>query len=437
MGLFRFPRACLTAGALLCLAAAAPAADLDKYLPDDAQMVAVVNVKQITAWTPFQKQIQDQIQQLLKADEAQTVLKDTGFDPLRDIDHVVIVAAADSYKTITPPPPAGAVKPGGGANPPSVIKPAPPGNPPAAPPAGVAAPPPPPAVAPPPPPAGSVTIASGSPVGFVSFILVQGKFDADKLEAKAQQALKDHPDVVKKPRMVGGIELWEIAPAASDHIYLAMLDKNTLMATGLESQALEALDKANGKRKTEIKDKQVRDALTKLDPKAAVQETASGDMVTSVSMKSDGKGGFTTTTQTFHDQGVEGFHAAVMLGDADLHGEFILTVKDADKAKEMAKQANDGLEMGIKNITAAAQQMKELLPLVDAMKTVKIAAVGDTIAVEGSATPDAVQAAVKAFFMLTSGSPKPPQPPGVRPPDDVRKPDAAPPVPPTPPKKDK
>ena len=420
------------ARALALLAAAAPAADLDKYLPDDAQIVAVVNVKQITAWTPFQKQIQDQIQQLLKTDEAQRVLKDTGFDPVRDIDRVVVVAAADSYKTVNPPQFA----------PPPVVKPVPVGVPAPAPgvgpPPGGAAPPPGVVAPPPPPPAGSFSTSAGSPFGFVSFILVQGKFDADKLEAKAQQALKDHPDVVKKPRMVGGIELWQIATGPSDHIYLAMLDKNTLMATGLESQALEALDKANGKKKTELKDKQVRDALAKTDPKAALQVAASGDLVTSVSMKSDGKGGFTTTTKTLHDDGFEGYHGSVGLGDADLHYTFTLTAKDADKAKETAKNMSDGVDKALADAKAHPERMpKELLPALDAFKTVKITASGDTISVEGSATAEEIEAAVKAFFTLTSSSPKPSQPPGVRPPEDVRKPDAQQPATPPPPKKDK
>ncbi len=137
------------------------------------------------------------------------------------------------------------------------------------------------------------------------------------------------------------------------------------MATPLESEALEAIDKANGKRQTDLKDKQIRDAVAKLDAKAALQVAASGDLVTEVAMKSDGKGGFTTTTHTLRDgglnsPGVEGYHASVTLGDADMHGQAALTFKDADKAKEMAQKANDGLEMSIKSLTAVAQQNKDL-----------------------------------------------------------------------------
>ena len=339
-----FPCACLAAGALACLAASAlaapaPEADLDKYLPDDAQMVAVVNVKQVTSWAPFQKQFRDQIEQVLKTEPVPDVLKDTGFDPLRDVDRVVIVAAAG---VVAPPPQS------------------------------------------------------------TSFILVQGKFDADKLEAKARQAAKDHADLIKS-RKVGEAQLWEITPQGPSnqpHFYLSLLDGHTLMATLVESQALEALDKAAGKKKTDLKDKQVRDALAKADSKAALRVVASGDLVTSAATRSDGKGVVTTTTRSLRDDGIEGVRTVVTLGDSDLHAEATITAKDADKARDMAKSMNDGLAMGIKNVTKAAQEMKDLAPLVDALKAVKIAASDGAVSVEVSAPPDAFVKGVEAYFTI-------------------------------------
>ncbi len=265
-----------------------------------------------------------------------------------------------------------------------------------------------------------------------------GKFDADKLEAKAKQYAKDSPGVVKS-RMVGGIELWEIAvPGQTDHPYVAMLDKGTVMATIGESRALEALDKANGKKKTDLKDKLVRDAVAKMDPKAALQVVASGDQIIGESGMSDGKGGFTTKKISQRDQGVESIHITVTLGDADMHGEYVMTVKDADKAKETAKSMQDGVDMFIKCAPGRAQQMKDLLPLVQALKTIKITTTGDTVVMEGNATPEAVLAGVKGYFTVTPGTPGPGGPiptetvtGGTSPPPPPVKP------PPAPPKKDK
>ncbi len=377
------PSACLAAGALLCLAASAPAADLDKYLPDDAQVVAVVNVKQITAWTPFQKQFQDQIQQALKNGPPAELLKDTGFDPLRDLDRVVIVAAADSPQIIKPPP--------------RIYPPGPP---------------------PPPPTAGTDLGRWFSPYGFPTFFLLQGNFDADKLEAKLQQALKDHADVVKKPRAVHGMELWElnVGREGDSRLYLAMLDKETLMATGLESQALEALEKAAGKKKTDLQDKLVRDAFANEDMKAALTVVCSGDVVTSVSAKADGKGGFTTATRAIRDYGGEGYNGAVTLGDADLHAEITATFKDADKAKEAARIISAASEKIVKQSQVMIDLDKEraealnLPALIEAAKTLTATTSDATVSVEARATPDAIEGQVRLMGFLPE--PAPPRPPG-------------------------
>jgi hypothetical protein len=45
--------ACLAAAAVLGLAPAPRAADVEKYLPDRTSFVAVVDVKQVVAWPPF------------------------------------------------------------------------------------------------------------------------------------------------------------------------------------------------------------------------------------------------------------------------------------------------------------------------------------------------------------------------------------------------
>ena len=261
------PSACLAAGALLCLAASAPAApappssDLDKYLPDDAVFVGVVNVKKITAWPPFQKQFQDQFQQLLKTETAQRVLKDTGFDPLRDLDRVLIVEGVSSYpETFTP---------------------------------------------------------SSSGHNEPTFFLAHGRFDPDKIASKLRQAAKDTPGLVKS-RKVEDIEMWEIG-ASGDSIFLAVFDKETVMACDVESQATEAMEKAAGKKKTQLKDKRMQAQLTESDPKLAVEWFGNGDMVTSASRWADTQG-HTGAERTFlRDQGIETTHGGVSLDNSDIH----------------------------------------------------------------------------------------------------------------------
>jgi hypothetical protein len=92
-----FPTALFTV-AVLALAVpvqAAPAPSdepvkIDKYLPDDTGGVFVVDVKQILASKAFTKDVKKQIEDVLKMEEVQMVLKDSGFDPLTDVDRVIL-----------------------------------------------------------------------------------------------------------------------------------------------------------------------------------------------------------------------------------------------------------------------------------------------------------------------------------------------------------
>src|SRR6516164_3409564 len=79
--------------ALSVTAAPAPpaAAPIDKYLLNDTDLLIVVEVKQILASPFLTKKHRQQIEELLKSEPAQVWLKDTGFDPLRDIDRVILV----------------------------------------------------------------------------------------------------------------------------------------------------------------------------------------------------------------------------------------------------------------------------------------------------------------------------------------------------------
>jgi hypothetical protein len=324
--------AALLQAATLCLAPvpAPRAADLDKYLPDDATAVAVVDAKQILAWAPFQKKIQPQLEMLLKNDEVKALLKDSGFDPLKDVDRIIVVSAPIS-----------------------------------------------------------------GPTGGPTFALVQGRFDGAKLRAKAEAAAKEKPDFVKL-RKVGDADLWVL----HDHEFCALLDKDTIMLGATEALAVEALEKAAGKKKTALKDKRLKELLAKADPKQALQWFAVGDMGTGGSISNDGMGNVKVERRYLKEDGVESAQGGVTCGDGDLKFQMTLTAKDADGAKQLAAKMTDGLAGMTKGAAATAEKVKELTPVVECLKKVKITAAGDGVSVDAIGTAEEAAALVKAFFMI-------------------------------------
>jgi hypothetical protein len=76
----------LIAGAVLALAMPVRAADVDKYLPDDTEVVVVLNAKQLLDAPLVKKHFLEHIRALIKSsDEAAKILESVGFDPFKDL----------------------------------------------------------------------------------------------------------------------------------------------------------------------------------------------------------------------------------------------------------------------------------------------------------------------------------------------------------------
>ncbi len=82
----------LLAWALVVCTAPVPAAEPDKYLPEDSGLVLVVNVQQILEAPFVQKHALGPIKELMKGHrETQQVLEALGFDPLKDVTRLTAV----------------------------------------------------------------------------------------------------------------------------------------------------------------------------------------------------------------------------------------------------------------------------------------------------------------------------------------------------------
>jgi hypothetical protein len=353
----RLPRwsAALLAAGLWALPAGA--ADLDRFLPGDTNFVLIVNVKQIRSWPGLPKEMRDQAEQLLKHKEVQQVLRGTAFHPLRDVDRVVI-ASADS---------ASAVKENGAAS------------------------------------------AGGGP----SFVLLEGRFDPAKLQARAEQGAKEMPDRIKL-HQAGGRMLVEMPGPDAMRLYAAFLDKNTLMITTSKGQADEALARAAGKAKGELKSAQMRALLAKANDKLAVQWLGSADMVVGGKVSVTSINGKTTTEvthTTLKDTGFEAFIGGIALGKQDLKLHTRLRAADKRKAEQLAATMSKGLQQAVNTVKYEVDRDKALEPLLVAVQSARITSKGNIVVVEGRGTLPAVIQAVRASFILRSRSSGPEPPP--------------------------
>jgi hypothetical protein len=349
------PRPWLLAAALLAPAAPAAAApapaarpDLSRFLLDDTDFVVVVNVKQILASPAFTKNYQKQVQELLKNVAVKPWLEGTGFDPLKDVERLVVVMGRSCHPAEQP--------------------------------------------------------GEAGPVVFV-----QGRFDPDKLRAKADKMAESMPALLKA-HAVGDAKVYELRGGAGSIGFIRLLDRGTVMFAPRKDQIADAAARYTGKMKVVLKHKALKPLLDKMKPDDSIGFVGLGSMVTGSSVSVSNDGMKTTRTVkhfTLGEQGIDSIQGAVTVG-AEAKGRVTLTAKGDAEAKKLLKEMNDGLGMARAEIQRAVERQPQLAPMLTALQSVRIAGKGRTITVEGQADAEAVKLAPTLLFGVSAARPTAP-----------------------------
>jgi hypothetical protein len=312
------------------------AAPLEKYLPNDATAVLVINVKEILSSPLYAKNFSKQVEGLLAMDQVKPLLADCGFDPLRDID---LAGFAMTPRPLDQP-------------------------------------------------------GSGAPL-----IVFQGRFDPVKFHAKANQFVKDGLlGFPVKTSKEGDANLFEITLPFGQAIFACLLDKSTLVLAPTKELVLDALEKSSGKKTTKLKSATLKKMLDDMDPKNVVSAAAIGEMVTggSVSTSCIGVPRTESHVMTLVDQGIEAVQAGFSVGD-NIKGKVTITAKDADMAKALGKTMEGGLEQAIADL--AKQNDKDMKTVLEVLKTIKVNTKDNAIKMEGHGGADSILAVIGTWYL--------------------------------------
>jgi hypothetical protein len=301
--------------ALTVLLPAAPtrAADVDKLLPNDTEVVFSINVRQILDAPLVKKLPLDQAKEALKAqDDAHQVLQELGFDPFTDLDSITA-----------------AVSSGGDAD--------------------------------------------------KGLLIVRGKFDLQKFQAKAEAVAKDMPDTLKiqkKPNGAGGnTVVYEVNNVGLQQaLYVALLNKNTLVASAGIDYVLDAADKEAGRKKTALKNKDVQALLGRVDTAQSIWAVVLGSTLEESPL---GKG------EDAKDivEKVQDVIAGISI-DKDVVATLNVTAKKTEDAKKIEDALEDGLDKARGALAFLANSQKEVKPLLTLLRSVKPTVKDKTITVQ-------------------------------------------------------
>jgi len=191
------------------LAAPARAADVDKFLPNDTEIIAGVNVKQILNSTLAKKVGQDKLRDALKGqDKLQKIMDELGFDPFKDLDSIVAAwpNLSDTDK--------------------------------------------------------GLIVVRGT------FDIKKAKAKAEELAKDMKDTIKP---VTRADGLGGKHEFWEVnLPDANQTVYVSLFSKDTLLVSPSPDFLGDAIEQFNGRKKVGLKNKEMLALLNRLDAKQSV-----------------------------------------------------------------------------------------------------------------------------------------------------------------------
>jgi hypothetical protein len=232
----------------------------------------------------------------------------------------------------------------------------------------------------------SVTWASantGDPAK--ALIIIHGKFDPKKFDAKADEVAQTYGDVLKIHK-VGPSRLYEISIPGQSSYFVAVVDSSTIVASAGKEFVLEALNKAAGMKKSEVKPE-----LSDLVRKVAADRT-----LWLVALKSALEHSPMSADETARPilAKIETGYLGVIVND-QLKAEFDLTTKGAEMAKELDKELLQKLDRAKGIVSILVGNVKELQILLDLAEAMKVTSQGNTVSLRGQIGPEAIEKSLK------------------------------------------
>jgi hypothetical protein len=308
--------------------APARAGEVDRYLPDDTEIVVNVNVRQILDSPLVKKHALEKLRELVKGmDQVDDILKDLGFDPFTDLDRVV-AAQPDS------------------------------------------------------------------PERDRGLLIAHGRFDLAKIKARGEQAAQDNGDVLKIHKVPDGkggqFLVYEVAlPGNNEEVslFVAFPEKTTVLASLGKDYVVDALRKTGRKAAPALKSKEFQALLERTDVRQSISVAALGSALA----KGAGREAPKQTREAVEK--IDAVAGGLTIG-AGIKVELVVSTKTAEDARQLKTSADAGLNQALVLLGVAANLDKNLSPVLDIVKTLRVTAKGKLVTLKGEVSADVLEEAL-------------------------------------------
>jgi len=215
------------------------------------------------------------------------------------------------------------------------------------------------------------------------FILLEGKFNAEKIAATSKEAIEEHPDHLKAVQ-IEGQTAYEIRVDTDDHpVYAGLVGKDKFLVTQTKDGFADAVVRINNRTQTSNKlKKELREVLGTAGDKRGISLVATGPAL--VKLTED------ATVQNLEQlqgvlQGITALNLSLTL-DKQVNFELVINSKDKMSADEMAKLAGLGLA-GVKiMLKGRAEKDARLEPAVQIIESTRVTSQNNNLVLTGHIT---------------------------------------------------
>jgi hypothetical protein len=247
----------------------------------------------------------------------------------------------------------------------------------------------------------SIVLANSAGDPDRSLLVVHGRFEVARFEAKAEELVKAQPTLwslsnipdgaggqYKVFKSAKGLDFSSVRPGLKNKAaYIALLDKRVLVAAQEKDLVIDALDKAKGRKKTALKSKEL----------ARILEKASGKQSVCIAMLPSVVGKILNLEEDSQYQEelekIEAISGGITIED-EVKLEFALAVKDPSVARELSTTINDGVNILLTIVALNSHDNKQWESALDALKTIKATTKGNAIILKGSVTAEMIEKAM-------------------------------------------
>ena len=212
------------------------------------------------------------------------------------------------------------------------------------------------------------------------FIVLTGKFDADKIEAAALEAGKDGGGL--KISKIAGIKAFEISPMDEKTMYVGILNKKTMIACATKKDFEEAVARSNGTTTPKFKSDTMKELLKTVNDKQSISMVATSALLIKLSENNPNAGNPQAKGALDQLKKMEGFSAAITI-QKDIDFQVGVNAKDDKTAKEFAALGNAGVTFGKAALKEKAKDNAQLMPVLEVLETIRITSEGNNLLVRG------------------------------------------------------